>query len=93
MPSINVPDLNNKELWRNTRLLLWSLIPLHAYCVLDEMAMIARPFHRHSEIRGADLAVEQLPLGIGAQQRMVGMLAVDVGQEFAGLAQLRERGR
>lgn len=31
--------------------LVWSLVPLHAYCVLDEMAMIARPFHRESEIR------------------------------------------
>ena len=41
MPSINVPDLNNKELWRNTRLLRWSLILAVAF--LDFFNLIQIP--------------------------------------------------
>lgn len=41
MASINVPDLNNKEFWRNTRLLLWSLIA--AVAILDFFKMISIP--------------------------------------------------
>lgn len=33
MPSINVPDLNSKEFWRNARSLLWSLIVAYAAVV------------------------------------------------------------
>jgi hypothetical protein len=41
MPSINVPDLNNKEMWRTTRLLLWSLIAAVAF--LDFFNLITIP--------------------------------------------------
>ena len=41
MPSINVPDLNNKEMWRTTRLLLWSLIA--AVDFLDFFNLITIP--------------------------------------------------
>jgi hypothetical protein len=52
----------------------------------------AMQLRRHFAGQGAlgAEAVEQLALGIGAQQAVVGMLAVNVGQEFAGLAQLGE---
>jgi cell division ATPase FtsA len=36
------------------------------------------------------MGVEQLALGIPAQQRMMGVLAVDVGEEIGDLAQLPE---
>lgn len=41
MPSINVPDMNSKEFWRNCRLLLWSLIATVA--LLDFINMIDIP--------------------------------------------------
>jgi hypothetical protein len=39
------------------------------------------------------IGVEQLALGIGAQQRLMGVLAVNIHQPFAQISQLGARGR
>lgn len=41
MPTVNVPDFNSKEFWRNCRLLLWSLIATVA--LLDFLNVITIP--------------------------------------------------
>jgi len=33
MPSVNLPDLNSKELWRKLRYLLWSFLVAYAAVV------------------------------------------------------------
>jgi hypothetical protein len=52
-----------------------------------------RPGCRHLPRQRLRPGIEQLALGIGAQQAVMGVLAVDVGQEIGGLAQLGQRRR
>ena len=33
MPSVNLPDLNSKEMWRNLRYLFWSFLVAYAAVV------------------------------------------------------------
>lgn len=49
--------------------------------------------HRLAQFGVPAVGVEQVALGLGAHQALVGVLAVDVDQSVAELAQLGDRGR
>jgi hypothetical protein len=55
--------------------------------------MPCRPRHGARLRIGTGLAVEQATLGLGLHQRLVGVLAVDIHQQIAQVAQLRRSRR
>ena len=70
-----------------------AVAPVGFLATLDETAPLpVRGRGVGGQRRGAGVRVEQPALGVGAKQLLVSMLAVNVDEHLAELAELRERG-